>query len=109
MSYLPVGDADGIVDPADLTSALRPDTRLVSIMAANNVVGTIQPVRELARIAHEHGALFHTDAVQAVGKVPLDVRRDGDRPAVALRATSCTAPRASGALVRARRACRWRR
>jgi cysteine desulfurase len=62
------------VDPAALQSALRPETKLVSIMAANNVVGTVQPVSELARVAHGHGTLFHTDAVQAVGKIPLNVR-----------------------------------
>jgi cysteine desulfurase len=72
ITYLPVG-ADGIVDPAALAKALRPNTRLVSIMAANNVVGTLQPIVELGRIAREHGALFHTDAVQAVGKLPLEV------------------------------------
>ena len=76
VTYLPVS-GDGIVDPSELARALRPETRLVSIMAANNVVGTIQPVRELARLTHEHGALFHTDAVQAAGKVPLDLQRDG--------------------------------
>ena len=54
--------------------AIRPDTRLVSIMAANNVLGTLQPVAELARVARAHGVLFHTDAVQAAGKIPLDVR-----------------------------------
>lgn len=73
ITYLPVG-ADGIVDPSALVRAWRPNTRLVSIMAANNVVGTLQPIAELGRIAHEHGALFHTDAVQAVGKLPLDMQ-----------------------------------
>ncbi|HEY3352063.1 MAG TPA: cysteine desulfurase family protein [Polyangia bacterium] len=72
VTSLPVG-ADGLCDPQALRQALRPDTRLVSIMAANHMVGTMQPWAELARIAHEHGALFHTDAVQAAGKVPLDV------------------------------------
>ncbi len=67
-------DADGIVQPAALAAALRPDTRFVSIMAANNVVGTLQPLAELSRIARAHGALFHTDAVQAAGRIPLDVR-----------------------------------
>ncbi len=66
--------ADGIVRPGDLRAALRPDTRLVSIMAANNVAGTVQPIAELSRIAREHGALFHTDAVQAAGRIPLDVQ-----------------------------------
>ena len=72
-TLLPVG-GDGIVDPADLRRAIRPDTRLVSIMAANNVLGTLQPVAELAGVARSHGILFHTDAVQAAGKIPLDVR-----------------------------------
>jgi cysteine desulfurase len=73
VTELPVG-AQGIIDPAELQRALRPDTRLVSIMAANNVVGTVQPVTELARITRRHGAWFHTDAVQAVGKLPFDMR-----------------------------------
>jgi cysteine desulfurase len=71
---LPV-DGDGLVDPDALRRALRPNTRLVSVMAANNVVSTIQPIRELGAIARQHGALFHTDAVQAVGKLALDVRK----------------------------------
>ena len=70
LSYLPV-TPEGIVDPQSLVQALRPKTRLVSVMAANNVVGTLQPIAELARITKAHGALFHTDAVQAVGKIPL--------------------------------------
>jgi cysteine desulfurase len=73
VTYLGV-DSDGLVDPNDLRGALRPTTRLVSVMAANNVVGTLQPINELGRIAREHGALFHTDAVQAAGKIPLNVR-----------------------------------
>lgn len=73
VSYLPV-TGDGIVRPDSLRRALRPNSRIVSIMAANNVVGTIQPLSELARITHEHGALFHSDAVQAAGKIPLDMR-----------------------------------
>jgi cysteine desulfurase len=76
LTLLPVG-ADGMVEPGNLTAALRPETKLVSIMAANNVVGTLQPVRALARIARDHGALFHTDAVQALGKAPLTMREDG--------------------------------
>jgi len=74
VTELPVG-GDGIVDPAELQRALRPETRLVSIMAANNVVGTIQLLPELARIANQHGALFHTDAVQAAGKIPLNTQK----------------------------------
>lgn len=76
VTFLPVS-GDGFVDPRDLQLALRPNTKLVSIMAANNIVGTVQPIAELARVAHEHGALFHTDAVQAAGKLPIDMRRDG--------------------------------
>lgn len=73
ITYLPVS-AEGIVNPTDLLQALRPTTRLVSIMAANNVVGTLQPVAELGRIARTRGVLFHTDAVQAAGKIPLDMQ-----------------------------------
>jgi cysteine desulfurase len=75
VTYLRV-DEHGLVDPDDLGRAFRPHTRLVSIMAANNVVGTLQPIAELARMTKEHGALFHTDAVQSTGKVPLDVNRE---------------------------------
>lgn len=74
VTEVPVGP-DGLVDPDDVARALRPDTRLVSIMAANNVVGTLQPLAEIGARVRAHGALFHTDAVQAAGKIPLDVRR----------------------------------
>jgi cysteine desulfurase len=70
-------DGEGTVDPVALERAIRPETRLVSIMAANNVVGTIQPVAELARIAHDRGAVFHTDAVQSAGKIPTNVKSSG--------------------------------
>jgi cysteine desulfurase len=73
VELLPVG-AEGIVDPGVLDRAMRPTTRLVSVMAANNVMGTLQPIAELGRIVRRRGALFHTDAVQAAGKVPLDVK-----------------------------------
>lgn len=66
-------DRNGRIDPAALTDALHDDTLLVSVMAANNEVGTVQPIRELAAHAHEHGALFHTDAVQALGKIEVDL------------------------------------
>ncbi len=72
LTVLPV-DADGLVRPADLQAALRSDTVLVSIMYANNEVGTIQPIAELGAICREHGVLLHTDAVQAPGFLPLDV------------------------------------
>ncbi len=72
VTYLPV-DEYGLVSPEDLKAALRPDTILVSIMMANNEIGTIEPISELAEISREAGALFHTDAVQAVGQIPIDV------------------------------------
>jgi len=72
VTRLPV-DRLGRVDPGDLEAVLRDDTILVSIMTANNEVGTIQPVRECCRVVHRKGILFHTDAVQAVGKIPVDV------------------------------------
>ncbi len=72
ITFLPV-DAYGRVDPVDVREAIRPDTALISIMYANNEIGTIQPVREIAAIAQENEILFHTDAVQAAGKLPLNV------------------------------------
>jgi cysteine desulfurase NifS len=72
VTYLEV-DADGWLDPDRLRQALRENTILVSIMMANNEVGTIMPIGELCAIAHEHDVLFHTDAVQAAGKIPIDV------------------------------------
>ena len=75
VTMLPVS-TDGFVDPADVEEAVRDDTILVSVMMANSEIGTLQPVREIARIAHEKGALFHTDAVQAAGKLAIDVDRD---------------------------------
>ena len=70
-------DEHGLVDPEELRGALRPDTTLVSIMLANNEVGVIEPVAELAAVAHEAGALLHTDAVQAAGKIPVNVEELG--------------------------------
>ena len=72
LTVLPV-DEFGRVSPENLHAAIQPETILVSIMHANNEVGTIQPIRQLAAIAHQHGALFHTDAAQSVGKMPVDV------------------------------------
>ncbi len=68
--------ADGIVNPADIADAIREDTALVSVMYANNEIGTIQPVREIGKICREKKVLFHTDAVQAFGNVPIDVETD---------------------------------
>jgi cysteine desulfurase len=70
-------DATGIVSPDRLREVITDDTALVSIMHANNEIGTIQPIAELAAIAHAHGALFHTDAVQSAGKIPVSVRALG--------------------------------
>lgn len=72
VTYLPV-DRHGQVDPADLAAAINDHTVLVSVMLANNETGTIQPVADLARIAHDYHVLMHTDAAQAVGKIPVDV------------------------------------
>ena len=72
VTVLPV-DEDGVVAPQAVEAAIRPDTVLVSVMAANNEIGTIEPLAEIGRVAHSHGVLFHTDAVQAFGHIPLDV------------------------------------
>ena len=72
VTYLDV-DEDGKVKLDDLKAAIRPTTILISVMFANNEIGTIQPIKEIGEIAHEHGILFHTDAVQAFGQVPINV------------------------------------
>lgn len=72
VTYLDV-DEKGLVSPEELEKAIRPDTILISIMAANNEIGTIEPLAKIGEIAHKHGILFHTDAVQAFGHIPLDV------------------------------------
>ncbi len=72
ITYLPV-DEDGLVDPEDVKRAITPQTILISVMHANNEVGTIQPIREIARIAHEYDVLIHSDCAQSVGKIPVRV------------------------------------
>ncbi|EQD55207.1 Aminotransferase, class V/Cysteine desulfurase, partial [mine drainage metagenome] len=72
LTVVPV-DEYGRVAPGDVAAALRSDTGLVSVMHANNEVGTIQPIAEIAALAHRHGALMHTDAAQSAGKLALDV------------------------------------
>ena len=72
VTYLDV-DEDGKISLEELEKAIRPDTILISIMSANNEIGTIQPIKEIGKIAHDYGVLFHTDAVQAFGHIPIDV------------------------------------
>ena len=72
MTYLDV-DENGLVSLEELEAAIRPDTILISVMFANNEIGTIEPIKEIGAIAKKHGVLFHTDAVQAFGQVPIDV------------------------------------
>lgn len=74
--YLPP-DGKGTVSPEDLSKAITEKAKLVSVMMVNNEIGTIEPIKELAAVAHTHGALFHTDAVQAVGHIPIDVNELG--------------------------------
>ena len=76
VSYLPVS-ANGMVEASNLGKSIRPDTVLISIMLANNEIGTIQDIKTLASVAHDHGVLFHTDAVQAIGHIPVNVKRLG--------------------------------
>ena len=74
--YLPV-DSQGVVLSDSLSKAITEKTKLVSVMMVNNEIGTIEPIKELATIAHTHNVLFHTDAVQAVGHIPIDVNELG--------------------------------
>lgn len=73
VTYLPV-DQDGLLDPDDVRRAISSKTVLISIMMANNEIGVVAPIAEVGQIAHEHGVLFHTDAAQAVGHIPIDVK-----------------------------------
>ena len=96
VTYLPVKE-DGLIDLQLLEESMTPETILVSIMYGNNEIGVIQPVKEIAAIAHKHGALFMTDAVQAVGKIPVNVIADGI-DLLALSAHKIYGPKGVGAL-----------
>ena len=96
VTYLPV-DADGTVDPENVRDAIRPETILVSIMTANNEIGTVQPVAQIGEICREKGVAFHTDAVQAVGMLRTDVR-EMNADLVSLSAHKFHGPKGTGAL-----------
>ena len=97
VTFLPV-DREGLVSPDSLAKALRPDTILVSVMAANNEIGTIQPVAELGAVCRQHGVLFHTDAVQWFGKEPFENIHQFNADLVSICAHKIHGPKGAGAL-----------
>jgi cysteine desulfurase len=96
VTYLPP-TSEGLIDPESLRTALRKNTILVSIMMANNEIGTIQPVAEFAAISHENGTLFHTDAIQALGKIPVHAD-EIEADLISLSAHKIYGPKGAGAL-----------
>src|SRR5271167_4820661 len=101
VTYLPVAK-DGRIDLDDLRRAITPKTILISIMYANNEIGVIQPIQEIGKIAKEKGILFHTDGVQALGKIPVDVQKD-NIDMISLTAHKLYGPKGCGALYVRRR------
>ncbi|MDM7918443.1 MAG: cysteine desulfurase NifS [Methanosarcina sp.] len=98
VTYLPV-DEYGLVDPEELEDAIREDTILISVMYANNEIGTIEPIPEIGKIAREHEIPFHTDAVQAIGNIPLDLNgKDKDVDMLSLSSHKFYGPKGTGAL-----------